>query len=243
MINSQLSWKEILEGKKRAVNFHWLKLWHRLPEMALEEIAQTWELIPDPIREDICMPPHHGFPHDDFTPLIAIGQQLRPKVILELGTAYGNTTANLCRSCPQATIYTVNAPAETMTGRLVTFSLGPEEIGRVYRKHGYADRVVQLFANTLHLDLGDHLPGPVVDYAIIDACHDIDYVINDFQKVLPYMSGRGVMLLHDTHPQMEEHTWGSYVACLRLRKMGHDIRHLKGTWWGIWRAAWDHPVG
>jgi hypothetical protein len=85
--------------------------------------------------------------------------------------------------------------------------------------------------------------GAVVDFAVIDACHDTRFVINDFHKILPYMSARGLMLFHDTDPNLSEqirqsplkgHLATSYLACLLLRRAGHDVRHLAGTWWAIW---------
>jgi len=42
-------------------------------------------------------------------------------------------------------------------------------------------------------------------------------------------------MLHDTHPSMQNHLVGSYYGCMKLRKMGFDIKHLKDTWWGVYR--------
>ncbi len=155
--------------------------------------------------------------------------------MLELGTAHGNTTANICRQCPGATVYTVNALPEQISGDIITFALTKDEIGRAFRRHGFGDRVTQIYANTLHLDLSPYLQPRTVDFAIVDACHDTPFVVNDFHKVEPYMKPGGLVLLHDTHPSMEEHLVGSYRACMLLRKQGYDIRHLEGTWWGVWQ--------
>jgi predicted O-methyltransferase YrrM len=163
-----------------------------------------------------------------------IARFLQPEIILELGTAHGNTVANLCRQCPRAHVFTVNAPAAEQTGKLTTYSLTIDEIGRVYRSHGYTDRVTQIFANTLDLDLSSYLSKQSVNLVVIDACHDTDYVINDFSKVSPYVKSNGIVLFHDTHPSMDDHLIGSYRACMQLRKRGLDIRHIEGTWWGMW---------
>ena len=93
---------------------------------------------------------------------------------------------------------------------------------------------MQIFKNTLDLNLGEFFDGPVVDLAIIDACHDTGYVINDFFKVRPFIKPRGVILLHDTHPSMKDHLAGSYIACAKLRRRGQDIKHIDGTWWAFW---------
>lgn len=208
---------------------------YKIPLIQLEQIVGQVRPAMPQHTDDICMPPHYGpKDHDDFTPLIRIAERLAPQVIIELGTAHGSTVANLCWACPDAHIYTVNAPALDQSGELVTFSLTREEIGRSYRKHGYDGRVTQIFANTLHLKLGKYLPKARADLAIIDACHDTEYVVNDFHKVRPFMRPGGIVLLHDTHPSMEDHLEGSYIACMLLRKAGFNIRQIDSSWWGIW---------
>jgi hypothetical protein len=95
--------------------------------------------------------------------------------------------------------------------------------------------VNQILANTLSIDLSAVLSNTAVDLAIIDACHDTEYVLSDFLKVAPYMRPGGVVLLHDTHPSMHGHLLGSYRACMQLRRKGFDLRYLAGTWWGVWQ--------
>src|SRR5205823_1006557 len=94
---------------------------------------------------------------------------------------------------------------------------------------------VQIFENTLDLNLAEYMPLASVDLAIVDACHDTDYVVNDFLKVRPFVRAGGVVLLHDTHPSMAGHLAGSYTDCLLLRRQGFDIRQLTNTWWAVWR--------
>ncbi|HMO34619.1 MAG TPA: class I SAM-dependent methyltransferase, partial [Gemmatales bacterium] len=150
------------------------------------------------------------------------------------GTAHGNTTANICKQSPSAMVYSVNALPEQISGEIITFALTRNEIGRVYRQLGYSHRVQQIYANTLDLNLADYLQPATVDFAIVDACHDTPFVINDFCKLVPFMRTGGIILLHDTHPSMEEHLLGSYRACMYLRQKGYDIRHIQNTWWGYW---------
>lgn len=175
----------------------------------------------------------------DFAALMKIARSLNPRIILELGTAYGNTVANLCRQCPAARIVTVNAEGAEQTGNSTTFSLTKEEIGCVYRAHGFGDRVTQILTDTLKMDLSRHLQPRSVDLAVIDACHDTKYVINDFLKVHPFIALGGLMLLHDTHPSMRGHLFNSYMACVRLREEGFDMFHIENTWWGAWRRSWS----
>jgi hypothetical protein len=186
------------------------------------------------ITENICLPPLHAFQdHDDITPLFTLVAELSPRIVVEFGTAHGNTAANICK-LTNAKIITVNALPEQLSGNWVTFSLPIEEIGRVYREHGFSDRVVQVYENTLNVDLSKYVFPDTVDIGIIDACHDSSYVISDFLKTAPYIRQGGVVLFHDTHPCMRGHLAGSYLACIYLRRKGWNIQHIQNTWWGIW---------
>jgi hypothetical protein len=214
-----------------------------LPEIRLDQLAPPAADVVTPIPDDICLPPYLGpRDHDDFNPLMRIAKHIQPRVVFEFGTAYGNTIANLCRQCPDAVIYTLNAPADVQTGDSVTYSLPAADIGRVYRAHGFAHRVTQIFENSLTADLRRWLPGPVVDLGIIDACHDFEYVLSDFAKLHPYVSDRGIVLFHDTDASMAGHLEGSYRACARLRRQRFDIRHIDGTWWAIWMRDWNRHL-
>ncbi len=206
-----------------------------LPTAPLSTICNPQESCGDPIKDGICLPPYHETKnHDDFGALMAVVTALRPETVLELGTAYGNTVANICRACPSARVFTVNAPPEEISGDVITYALSKNEIGRVYRQYGFSERVVQIWCNTLKLDLAQYLRPGTVNLAIVDACHDYKYVINDFLKVVPFIRSGGIVLLHDTHPSLKGHLWGSYTACMMLRRRGYEIRHIEGTWWGIW---------
>jgi predicted O-methyltransferase YrrM len=220
----------------------WLLTRYRLPTVHLEDLVGMRVTSVDPILDDVCMPPYFGAEHDDFTPLVTIARWLRPRLVLELGTAHGNTVANLCREIDDCRVYTVDAPAEMQSGVLTTYKLKVEEIGRVYRDRGYGSRVVQILRNTLELDLSEYLQPTSVDLAIIDACHDTAYVLNDFSKVEPYVRPGGVVLFHDTHPSMSAHLGGSYRACLFLRRKGFDVRHIANTWWAFWSRGSAAPL-
>jgi len=208
-----------------------------LPEIDIDALTDGAGSLSAPLLlDDCCLPPYHSngpTTHNDIVPLVQIAAYRKPSIILELGTAHGNTIANLARIC-DARLFTVNALPEQMSGAVTTFALRQEDIGRVYRTYGYESRVTQVYANTLVMDLRSYMAPETIDLAVIDACHDTSYVINDFLKVLPYVRDGGILLLHDTHPSMKEHLVGSYMACMTLRRSGYDIKHLCNTWWGVY---------
>jgi hypothetical protein len=222
--------KEMLRAGTRV-----MKLRFALPSVSISSLAGNQGAAAQAILDDICLPPFVETKRcHDFEALMRLVAARCPKLVLELGTAYGNTVANICQSCPETRVVTVNALAEQMSGEVTTYALSKNEIGRVYRRYGFSDRVVQVWANTMQLDLAPYLAHASVDLAIVDACHDCEFVINDFLKVAPYIRPGGMVLLHDTHPSLSLHLWGSYRACMMLRRRGFDIRHIKDTWWGVW---------
>lgn len=220
----------------------------RLPQISLRDLAPDAALPQPVIEDDRNLPPRPGvawrtsrwrrirLTHDDVTPLLRLVMHLEPRLVLELGTAHGNATANICRFS-EARVITVNALPEQLSGSVTTFGLSREEIGRVYRAHGFADRVTQVYANTLAFSPADHADAGTVDLAIIDACHDYEYVKADFLTVVPMIRAGGMVLLHDTHPSRAGHLRESYDACVWLRGQGFDIRHIRGTWWACWIAG------
>lgn len=209
----------------------------RLPAVRIERVTDVARSeIADLILDDVCMPPFAGdVDHDDIGSALRIAKGLAPRLICEIGTAHGNLTANLLRNCAAATVVTVNAPRDLQSGVLVTYALTEDEIGRVYRRHGYDGRVNQLIVNSLDLNLRMHVGNALVDLAVVDGCHDTAFVLNDFEKVRPFIRPGGVVLFHDTHPSQSGHLSGSYRACLLLRRRGFDVKWIEGTWWGYWR--------
>lgn len=198
------------------------------------------------IQDHVNMPPRpdRKLFHDDLGALIRIVRSIRPHRILELGTGRGNATANLCLFS-EAEIFTVNALEEQISGETVTFTLSRDEIGQVYQDYGYENRVTQIYSDTLDFRPLDYMEAGSVDLAVIDACHDTDYVMSDFHILLPALSEGAFVLFHDTHPSRKQHLRQSYDACVRLRARGFDVRHIRGTWWGVWRNSdllWHHPA-
>ena len=223
---------------KRRINRLWINYLdsrYRLPTVDPSLLVNGDAYDGPVILEDCFMPPYRGeVKHDDMGFLLNLALARQPQLVLELGTAYGNSAANVCQVVPDCRVSTVNALPEQISGSHITRTFQREEIGRVYRSRGFDQRVTQIYANTLNLDLSPYLKRDTVDLAVVDACHDTDYVLNDFYVVEPFVRDGGIVLFHDTHPSMAGHLLASYLACLKLRQRGFDVRHTEDTWWAIW---------
>jgi predicted O-methyltransferase YrrM len=217
----------------------WQFFWgnFQLPEISILDLGADDTILEPQIEEELCLPPYKATnDHNDIDPLLRLIVHYRPKTVLELGTAQGATAANICAVC-DAKVYTVNALPEQIGGGIITFVLKKDEIGYVYRKHGFAERVQQIYENTMTMDLEKYVPVRTIDFAIIDACHDTDFVTNDFLKVFPFLAENAVVLFHDVSPSLRFHLADSYVACMYLRRIGFNIRYIQNTWWAIWQQS------
>jgi hypothetical protein len=122
-----------------------------------------------------------------------------PRILLEIGTSYGRTTALMAQNAPGGMVYTVNIPPEEISkgGKNITFAPSREEIGKYYREKGLIN-IHQIFANTRNWkpDFGP------IDVAFVDGCHDADFVFNDTRKVLNKCRPGAIVMWHDFNPEL-----------------------------------------
>jgi len=227
-------------------NARWKFFWKnfQLPILDLEELAPDAQLIEPGFSDHLFLPPYHGpKDHNDIVPLLTLVKHFNPKTLLEVGTAYGATVANIC-AISDVKVYTINALPEQLEGTITTLSLTKDEVGCVFREKGFSDRVTQIYLNSWEMDLSQHLPDGIVDFAIIDGCHDTEFVINDFICIKPYLSQEAIVMFHDIGQSkldpMYSHLDEGYLACMYLRKIGFNVNKLNDTWWGIWQA--NQPI-
>lgn len=161
------------------------------------------------------------------------------KIALEIGTAHGLTTALMAENAPRATVYTVNIPPDEIAsgGVYTTFAPAHEQIGRVWRERKLAN-VVQILANTATWEPDF---GPI-DVALIDGCHDTEFVVGDTRKVLARCREGSLILWHDFHPTLRRvHPWIASV-CRGVEQLYRDgllhgpILHLQDSWIGLYRV-------
>lgn len=169
-----------------------------------------------------------------------------PKILLEIGTALGRTTALMAGNAPDGVVYTVNIPPEEITvgGVHVTGAIPLDEIGRHYREASCTN-VRQIYANTR-----DWEPdfGPI-DVVFIDGCHDADFVYNDTRKVLRRCRPGSLVMWHDFAPELAQvYSWVGDV-CRGVERLYADglirgrILHLQDSWVGLYRVQATDNMG
>lgn len=169
-----------------------------------------------------------------------------PRILLEIGTGSGRTTALMARNAPSATVYTVNIPPEEIGegGERVTSAPSREEIGRYYREQG-CPNVTQILANTLRWEPRF---GPV-DVAFIDGCHDADFVYRDTKKTLEICRPGSIVLWHDFAPPLADTYHWIKDVCRGIERLYEEgllrgrILHLQDSWVGLYRVERGDGAG
>jgi predicted O-methyltransferase YrrM len=162
-----------------------------------------------------------------------------PKILLEIGTSHGKTTALMARNAPGGVVHTVNIPPEEIAegGKNVTFAPSREDIGTYYREQGLTN-IRQIFANTARWEPDF---GPI-DVAFVDGCHDADFVYNDTRKVLKQCRPGSIVMWHDFNPGLARvYPWIAEV-CQGVERLYTDglirgrILLLQDSWVGLYRV-------
>jgi predicted O-methyltransferase YrrM len=162
------------------------------------------------------------------------------KILLEIGTASGHSTALMAQNAPDGVVYTVNLPPEEAKfgGNLITNAPSYGEIGSYYKEKGMKN-IKQIYANTAKWEPDF---GPI-DIAFIDGCHDADFVFNDTRKVLKKCKVGSIILWHDfSLEKIQNFFWTSEVArgiekLYNMKMISGRILHLQDSWIGFYQVT------
>lgn len=164
-----------------------------------------------------------------------------PSVVLEIGTAAGRTTALMAVNAPRARVYTLNIPPEEIGsgrgGELTTISLEREKIGAYYRERRL-DNITQFLVNSA---VWEPCIG-AIDVALIDGCHDTEFVYNDTRKILENVKVGSFVLWHDFELKLVDKFQWIRSVCLGVEKLYENgllngsIFHVRDSWVGIYKV-------
>jgi len=154
--------------------------------------------------------------------------QIRPAVLVELGTLWGTSYAAFCDAVVRGGLATRCFAVDTWVGDQHTGSYGEEVFAEVRRFH---DEYYQAFSTLLRMTFDaarDQFPDGTVDLLHIDGDHTYDAVRHDFEAWRPKLSDRAVVLFHDTN--VRERDFGVWRLWHELRRHhpGFEFFHSYG---------------
>jgi hypothetical protein len=122
---------------------------------------------------------------------------LRPATIVELGTQYGVSYCAFCQAVSFLKLNTRCYAVDTWRGEEQAGPLSDDVLVELKRHHdplysGFSELIQSAFDDAV-----DRFADDTIDLLHIDGFHTYDAAKNDFDRWLPKMSRRGVILFHD----------------------------------------------
>lgn len=145
-----------------------------------------------------------GMPPEESARVYAIARAMAPRRALEIGVGAGWSTAHLAAALPPGAAldavdpFTEGGDADDATV-LGHPSGAREQAVRTCIRRARLARVVQLHVAASPRILPEIAPVGGWDLALIDGWHLDGQPLRDVRGVLPHLSGRGTLLLHDAY--------------------------------------------
>ncbi|MEM3563682.1 MAG: class I SAM-dependent methyltransferase [Candidatus Jordarchaeaceae archaeon] len=148
-----------------------------------------FSIRPDQVKEEIVS-------------LLKLVERLKPRVILEIGTAAGGTLFLFCRaSDPKVTIISIDLPGGRFGGgypkwKIPLYKSFAKDLQRIYliRANSHDSKTLEKVKNFLR--------GRRIDFLFIDGDHSYEGVRRDFEMYSLLVRSGGMVALHDivVHP-------------------------------------------
>lgn len=136
---------------------------------------------------------------------------LRPQTLVELGAYYGTSYCAFCQAVKELDVETKCYAVDTWQGDSQSGFFGGEVLLDLKTYH---DKLYGGFSRLIQSTFDDaltHFDDNTIDLLHIDGFHTYDAVKSDFEKWLPKMSERGVILFHDVNVREKDfgvwHFW------------------------------------
>ena len=173
---------------------------------------------------------------------MAVVQMLRPARVVELGTHGGDSYCAFCEAVRHLGLAegTRCTAVDTWAGDAHAGSYGEDVLGRLRAVHDPAyGSFSRLLQSTFDQAVGQFDDGSI-DLLHIDGMHTYEAVRHDYQTWLPKLSGRGVVLFHDTAERSRDFGVWQFWDEVRAGRPHATFTHCRGL--GVLGVGPDLPA-
>jgi O-antigen biosynthesis protein len=164
---------------------------------------------------------------------------IKPGLVVELGTHYGVSYCAYCQAVNALQLPARCFAIDNWEGDTHAGYYGDE----VYESlRAYHDPLYAHFSSLMRTSFDEalsHFDDNSIDLLHIDGCHHYDAIRHDFEKWLPKMSARGVILLHDT--QVREQEFGVWQFWEEICPLYAAFEFLHASGLGILSLSGELP--
>lgn len=198
----------------------------------------------NPLDHPICLEiPHRLTPlsawHEHIPFGMFIVDVLRPEMVVELGTHFGDSYCAFCQAVRKLKLETKCYAVDTWKGDAHTGPYGSDILADLRAHHDPLYGSFSCLLPSLFEDALPHFADNTIDLLHIDAYHTYEAVRDDFNSWLPKLSRRAVVLFHDTN--VRERGFGVWKFWDEIRRDYPHFEFLHGHGLGVLAVGEDHP--
>jgi hypothetical protein len=176
------------------------KMLDRVPEVLLETLGG----VPEQVTLDLRFVDTDGAtPLRDLLAILVLAKKQNPQAVLEFGTYFGSTTANLALNLPEARIHTIDLPEDDSEASALVEGkpvddlhlIQGRKLGRSFRGTQLEEKIVQHQGDTATYDYS--VIRDAVTLFLVDGSHTYEYARSDTMRCFAMAKGESTFMWHD----------------------------------------------